>query len=85
MRNRVSLLCTAAVSFVAISGPLLSQQPVEQNLRIDWSKTVITSKTTPSLQVVVNPQLLRGAKLHDGSFAALKMLGADYEIGRAHV
>jgi hypothetical protein len=30
------------------------------------------------LQVVVNPQLNRGAKLHDGSFAALKTLGADY-------
>jgi len=78
MKNCISLLFTAAFCFVAIPGSLLSQQPIKQDLRIDWSKTVITSRTTPSLQVVVNPQLLRGAKLHDSSFAALKMLGADY-------
>jgi hypothetical protein len=47
-------------------------------LKVDWSKTIITSRTTPTLQVVVNPQLLRGAKLHDPSMAALKTLGADY-------
>lgn len=78
MRNRGSLLFAAAIGFVAVPCTLLSQPPVEQDLKIDWSKTVISLKTTPSLQVVVNPQLLRGAKLHDGSFAALKMLGADY-------
>lgn len=78
MRNCNSLLCTAAVGILALSDSLLSQQPIDQKLKIDWSKTVISSRTTLSLQVVVNPQLLRGAKLHDGSFAALKMLGADY-------
>ena len=60
--------------------PLLlsAQEPAAPQLKINWSKTVLESKTTPTLQVVVNPELLRGAKLHDGSFAALKMLGADY-------
>ena len=50
----------------------------DQFIKVDWSKTMIVSRSTPSLQVVVNPQLIRGAKLHDGSFRALKELGADY-------
>jgi hypothetical protein len=78
MRKRGCFLFTAATGLVAISGSLLAQQPSQPDLKVDWSKTVLTSGTTPSLQVVVNPQLLRGAKMHDGSFAALKMLGADY-------
>ncbi len=47
-------------------------------VKVDWSKVVEVSKSTPTLQVVVNPMLLRGAKLHDSSFAALHALGADY-------
>lgn len=54
------------------------QESPKPDLKIDWTKTVVDSRSTPTLQVVVNPQLLRGAKMHDGSFAALKMLGADY-------
>ncbi len=50
---------------------------VTDEVKVDWSKT-IASKSTPTLQVVVNPMLLRGAKMHDGSFAALRALGADY-------
>ncbi|HET7347630.1 MAG TPA: glycosyl hydrolase family 39, partial [Acidobacteriaceae bacterium] len=45
---------------------------------IDWNKTVLVSKSTPTLQVVVNPMLERGSPIHDGSFQALKDLGADY-------
>jgi len=45
---------------------------------VDWAKVIRVSQSTPTLQVVVNPQLLRGAKLHDSSFAALHALGADY-------
>ncbi|HZY74144.1 MAG TPA: glycosyl hydrolase family 39 [Edaphobacter sp.] len=47
-------------------------------VKVDWAKVIRVSQSTPTLQVVVNPQLLRGARLHDGSFAALHMLGADY-------
>ena len=46
-------------------------------VKVDWTKTSV-SKSTPALQVVVNPMLLRGAKMHDGSFSALHALGADY-------
>jgi hypothetical protein len=58
--------------------PLLAQTPQPHPLHIDWNKVTIVSKSTPTLQVVVNPQLLRGAKLHDPSFQALHDLGADY-------
>ncbi len=54
------------------------EAPKADEVKVDWGKVITVSKSTPTLQVVVNPQLLRGAKLHDGSFAALHMLGADY-------
>jgi hypothetical protein len=55
-----------------------AQTPVQpEEVKVNWSKTTV-SKSTPTLQVVVNPMLLRGAKLHDSSFTALHTLGADY-------
>lgn len=45
---------------------------------INWDRVVATSRTTPTLQVVVNPMLKRGAPIHESSFKALKELGADY-------
>jgi hypothetical protein len=36
------------------------------------------SQTTPTLQVVVNPQLQRGTPVHDHALRALHDLGADY-------
>lgn len=45
---------------------------------VNWNRVVSTSATTPTLQVVVNPMLKAGSPIHDGSFSALKQLGADY-------
>jgi hypothetical protein len=45
---------------------------------VDWNKVERTSRSTPTLQVVVNPPLRRGNVVHDGAFAALHDLGADY-------
>jgi hypothetical protein len=45
---------------------------------VNWNKTLLALKTTPTLQVVVNPMLRRGSPVHDGAFAALRSLGADY-------
>jgi hypothetical protein len=56
---------------IAQEGPLQKVDP-------DWNKTVIVSKSTPTLQVVTNPMLNPGSPIHDGSFSALKALGADY-------
>jgi hypothetical protein len=58
------LLCAAA----------LPAQPV----RVDWGKVVLKSKTTATLQVVVNPPLRRGSRIHDRTFEELRKLSADY-------
>ena len=78
MKNWRSFLLRAASVSCTMPCVLMAQQAVQPDLKIDWSKTEMTSKSTPALQVVVNPQLLRGSTMHDGTFAALKMLGADY-------
>jgi hypothetical protein len=68
------LVLSLALGF---SGLAVAQTP-EPPAHIQWDKTVIVSKSTPTLQVVTNPMLNPGAPIHDGSFAALKALGADY-------
>jgi hypothetical protein len=45
---------------------------------VDWNKVTGVSKTTPTLQVVVNPPLRRGSPIHDRVFEGLHDLGADY-------
>ncbi|MGD0010547.1 MAG: glycosyl hydrolase family 39 [Terriglobia bacterium] len=53
--------------------------PTEKaKVTVNWDKVVTVSKTTPTLQVVVNPPLRRGTKIHDRVFQALHELGADY-------
>lgn len=49
-----------------------------QNVKIDWNKVQLVSKTTPTLQVVVNPPLRRGSAIHDRVYSELQKLGADY-------
>jgi hypothetical protein len=66
------------VSAIAAGITVRAQDAQQQKVDIDWDKTVIVSKSTPTLQVVTNPMLNPGAPIHDGSFAALKALGADY-------
>src|ERR1019366_1791385 len=57
--------------------PLLhAQQP--PTLDIKWDAVSQVSKTTPTLQVVVNPMLNRSSPVHDQIFQALHDLGADY-------
>lgn len=74
MKQHFALLAALSLSTLQ----LFAQSPQPPELTIDWTKTAYESKTTPTLQVVVNPMLLRGAPMHDGSFNALKILGADY-------
>ncbi len=38
-----------------------AQHGPSNGLRVDWTKVTSTSRSTPTLRVVVNPQLLRGA------------------------
>ena len=45
---------------------------------VKWDKVVTVSKTTLTLQVVINPTLRQGTKIHDRAFQALHELGVDY-------
>ncbi|WP_133996683.1 glycosyl hydrolase family 39 [Dinghuibacter silviterrae] len=45
---------------------------------IQWGQTQMISKTTLTLQVVVNPPMRRGTPIHDSIFTALQALGCDY-------
>jgi hypothetical protein len=55
-----------------------AQNDQQATVNINWNKTIIVSKSTPTLQVVTNPMLNPGSPIHDGAFSALKDLGADY-------
>ena len=70
-------ILSVAVATLAAAVPLLAQD-APPKVEIDWNKVVIVSRSTPTLQVVTNPMLNPGAPIHDGLFAALKALGADY-------
>jgi len=77
MRSRlISMLvaaCCASCAIAAQEAPRTARK-----IDINWDKTLIVSKSTPTLQVVTNPMLNPGSPIHDGAFAALRMLGADY-------
>jgi hypothetical protein len=66
-----------AALLVAVSG-LSRAQDAPLQITAHWDNVTSTSKTTPTLQVVVNPPLRRGSPVHDGAFQALHDLGADY-------
>ena len=61
---------------IAASVALDGQQPLQLN--IQWDKTVVVSRSTPTLQVVVNPPLRPGQPLSAASYKAVKELGVDY-------
>jgi hypothetical protein len=61
--------------FTVIAPHLAAQ---ERPVVINWDKTVLISKTTPTLQVVYNPMLKRDAPIHKESFDALKSISANY-------
>ena len=67
-------LVLASIIVAALSARVAAE-PVA--VQVDWAKTVATSKAVPTLQVVVNPGLARGGKLHDVAFKALKDIQAD--------
>ena len=67
----VFLLVASHVNAQLSSGP-------DDTLVVNWDKESIISKSTPTLQVVVNPMLRRGAPIHDQSFSALQDLGCNY-------
>jgi len=70
---RLPMLTVMGLASVAAT---CAQQPA--SLTIHWNKTTVISRSTPTLQVVVNPPLRPGEPLSAASYKAVKELGADY-------
>src|ERR1700687_992700 len=70
-RCRVTLL-----TVVSTLASHVQESPVKFAVR--WDKVTKVSRTTPTLQVVVNPPLRCGTPVHDDAFQALHDLGADF-------
>jgi hypothetical protein len=64
------------LAMLSIGFTAAAQQTPE--LHVEWDRVLLVSKTSATLQVVVNPMLRRGSPIHDQAFAALRELGADY-------
>src|SRR5690606_24969483 len=63
------------IGFLLIRPPVYAQAPP---LGINWNKPVCESRSTPTLQVVVNPMLRKGSPIYEEAFAALRGLNAEY-------
>jgi len=71
-----ALILLVVLACVFHSASSEGQQPIQLN--VDWDKVMVVSKTTPTLQIVVNPPLRPGQPLGAASYKALKELGADF-------
>ena len=71
MSHRNSISCCLLLVFCTCSA-------TSQTLEVHWDKVERVSKTTATLQVVVNPPLRRGSPIHDRVCSELQKLGADY-------
>jgi hypothetical protein len=68
----------AAASSVLPSRAAAAAVPASDGASLDWSRVTRVSRTTPSLQVVVNPLIRPGSPIHDNVFSELRALHADY-------
>ena len=64
-------LCAGSLALAQSKGP-------PNMVTLDWNKTIMVSKSTPTLQVVVNPMLRPGPPCTMAAYQAVKQLGADY-------
>jgi hypothetical protein len=69
---------SGAIFAVALLMAPNSTAQARDKVSVNWDKVVRVSKTTPTLQVVVNPPLRRGSTIHDSVFKSLRDLGCDY-------
>ena len=71
------------VAFAILAGVLAfagcgGSASTEKQFVIHWDAVTLVNKTTPTLQVVVNPRLQPGDPLDGAAYKALRGLGADY-------
>lgn len=74
---RTRLLVLFFLPFALTAPEPLRSQPTPK-VTVDWGKPIRVSKTTATLQVVVNPPLRRGSAIHDRVYQALLDLRCDY-------
>jgi hypothetical protein len=75
-RHFAFAVCVAGLSALPASAQFDMGMP--NTVVVHFDKTLLVSRSTPTLQVVVNPMIAKRSSIHDGTFAALKELGADY-------
>lgn len=63
---------------IIVASVLALGSATAQDIQISWDKVEQVSKTTPTLQVVVNPPLRPGSPIHDRAYREVQQLGADY-------
>jgi hypothetical protein len=68
--KKIVFLCFNLILVTLVKG----QAP---ELHVNWDQKIIVSKSTPTMQVVTNALLRRGSPIHDGTFNAIKNLGAN--------
>lgn len=78
MRRRRRARSFPALALLLLAAGPARAQDQSPKVTVRWDQVTRTSKTIPTLQVVVNPPLRRGSPIHDKVFAALKDLEADY-------
>lgn len=81
--RRAVLKTLGAGGILAAAAPLLSRTPAFASgaglpIRIDWHGQGNRCRTTPTLQVVVNPMIRRGSPIHQNVYSALRNLDTDY-------
>ena len=78
--RRIMLVCLKFMLFLYSTGlaSITKLKAQTDSVVVDWGKTIMVSKTIPTLQVVENPKLRQPSPFHDSTFKALKELGADY-------
>src|SRR5271156_6364032 len=82
MHNPLHRIISTASLIIMLAYPVLAAEPATSGLdvppvTINWESTILISRSTPTLQVVVNPPLRRGSTIHDPVYAALRDLGAE--------
>jgi hypothetical protein len=66
------------LGFACVAYPSVVVAEKAAKVTVQWDKTTVVSKSTPTLQVVVNPPLRPGEPLGIAEYNAVKGLGADY-------
>ncbi|KZP30042.1 hypothetical protein FIBSPDRAFT_1038407 [Athelia psychrophila] len=71
-------LASSRLSWAKEVGSLAHRQSSSANISVDWSNVLLTSKTTTTLQVVVNPLLLDNSSVAANVWQSLNSVSADY-------